>query len=126
MGVFKEYLQMAKNGVKNISNVAEGNFNMLIDSIGLLPEDQQAEADRRYAICKHCPFMSLNAKAIGFYKTERVDQHCSVCKCPIEAKVMAFNDSCGLNLLEDKRDENGGTISGLMGFTTMWGPYNVK
>lgn len=124
MGVFREYLQMAKNGMKNISNVAEGNFNMLIDTVGLLPTDQQEEADRRYSICLKCPFMSLNAKEAGFYDTSRLDQHCSVCKCPIEAKVMAFNDSCGLSVIAETKNENGATIGGIMGYRTMWGPYN--
>jgi hypothetical protein len=123
MGRFKEYLVMAKNGMKNISNVAEGNFNLLIDTVGLLPQDQQDEADRRYSICAQCPFMSLNAKTVGFYDTMRTDQHCSVCKCPIEAKVMAFHDSCGLSLLVERFDENGNQIGGLNGFKTMWGPY---
>lgn len=126
MGAFKEYLHMAKEGMKNISNVAEGNFNMLIDSVGLLPQDQQDEADRRYAICKTCPFMSANANGIGFYDTQRIEQHCSLCKCPIEAKVMAFNDSCGLNIIQETRDENGNHISGIVGYKVLWDVYKPK
>lgn len=126
MGAFKEYLHMAKEGMKNISNVAEGNFNMLIDSVGLLPQDQQEEADRRYSICLKCPFMSVNAKEIGFYNTQRIEQHCSLCKCPIEAKVMAFNDSCGLNIIEEKTNEQGQHVGGVVGYITLWGPYTSK
>lgn len=123
MGKFKEYVHMMSKGVGNISNVISGNFNLLKESLGLLPLDQQEEAERRYNICMGCPFMSENAKKIGFYNTQRAEQHCSVCKCPIEAKVMAFNDSCGLNLLEEKSNEQGQLIGGLVGYKPLWGPY---
>lgn len=123
MGAFKEYIHMMSKGMNNISNVAQGNFNLLKDSLGLLPKDQQDEADRRYSICQQCPFMSSNAKLTGFYHTQRLEQHCSVCKCPIEAKVMAFNDSCGLNILEEKYDVNGVLIGGVVGYKPLWGVY---
>lgn len=123
MGIFKEYLTMAANGMKNISNVAEGNLNRLKDGLGLLPQDEQDEADRRYNICYNCPFMSKNASAIGFYDTSRPDQHCSVCKCPIEAKVLAFNDSCGMNILEVQYDGNGNKIGGIEGYKRLWDVY---
>ena len=111
-GLFKEYLTMAANGAKNFSNVVEGNFNLLKDRLNLLPQDQQDEADRRFSICNDCPFNSVNAVKNGWYETQRIDLHCSICSCPLEAKVLAFDDKCGM--------------SNLSGWKIRWDVYKPK
>lgn len=123
MSAFKEYLHAASKGWENPVNAFQGNMNRLLNSVGLLPEDEQQEADRRYKICKVCPFHSDNAKSIGFYDSSRIEEHCSLCKCPIESKVLAFNDTCGLNILEQKNDDNGNLVSGIMGYKPLWVEY---
>lgn len=123
MGLFKEYVHMVSKGLTNAPNVIQGNFNLLKDSLNLLPQDEQDEADRRYSICKTCPFLSVNAPSYGFYDTQRKEEHCSLCKCPIEAKVMAFNDSCGLNIIAEKKDEHGNYQGGVVGYKVLWDVY---
>ena len=123
MGMFKEYLTMAAKGMNNIPNVLQGNFNRIKDALGMLPPDQQIEAERRYQICKGCPFHSHNAINANFYESSRLEEHCSVCKCPIESKVMAFGDACGLTLLEVQYDSNMNRIGGIDGYKRLWDVY---
>lgn len=122
MSMFGEYLVAVRKGLENLPNVIEGNKNFYLDAFGVLPEDQKQEADRRYAICKTCPFNSINAKGIGFYPTNRIDEHCSVCKCPIEKKVMSFNEQCGLSYLTNLVDGSGRAI--VDGWVPLWYEYN--
>lgn len=121
--LFKEYLTMIHNGINNLPNVIEGNINYYKDQFGVLPEDEKQEAERRYNICITCPFQSENAVKLNFYDTKREGSHCSVCKCPIEKKVMSFNEECGLSFIKETKDEHGNTISGLEGFKPLWGIY---
>ena len=121
MGKFNEYLIMVHKGLQNLPNVVEANINYYKNAFGALPQDEKDEAERRYNICLGCPFMSERAKAANFYPTERTDQHCSVCKCPIEKKVMSFNERCGLSLLTELRDTEGREI--VSGWTPLWEIY---
>ena len=121
--LFKEYLTMVGNGLKNLPNVVEGNINYYKDQFGILEEDKKQEAERRYKICLDCPFNSANAVKIGFYETQRDNAHCSVCKCPLEKKVMSFDENCGLSYIQEVKDEHGNTVSGLEGFKPMWTVY---
>lgn len=121
MGVFKEYLDAVYNGLKNLPNVVEGNINYYKNEFGALSLDKKTEAERRYTICHTCPFNSLNAKS--FYPTQRTDEHCGVCKCPIEKKVMSFNERCGLSHITDLRDAEGREI--VSGWIPLWESYET-
>ena len=126
MSAFRDYLSMVGKGLENPSEVLKGNFNVILNGLGLLPEDQQKEAERRFAICNECPFASHNAKQAGFYQSARIEKHCTICECPLEAKVMSFVSRCGLEHLEEKKDENGNRISGLRGYKVMWEAYKTN
>lgn len=115
MGLIDEYIELAKKGVNNLPNVIEGNLNNFKAGLGILSEELKEEAERRYLICNACPFHSRNAKEAGFYKAEREDEHCSVCKCPLGAKVKAFDDVCGLVLLKN-----------VQGYEPLWEEYKPK
>ena len=125
--LFEEKLEMVRKGMQNPLNVIAGNFNYYLDAFGALDKGKKAEAERRYAICKVCPFMSSNAKqvipeaGISFYPTNRDDEHCGACKCPIEKKVMAFDEKCGLSYLTELRDVNGNEVIG--GWQPLWTEY---
>ena len=41
MSLFKEYLTMVGNGLKNLPNVVEGNINYYKDQFGILEEDKK-------------------------------------------------------------------------------------
>lgn len=123
MGLLNDKLHMIKKGMNNLSNVIEGNINYYKDYFGALPENQKQEAERRYSICSTCPFNSLNATRIGFYETSRIDEHCSVCSCPIEKKVMSFNERCGLSYATELKDEKNNPI--LYGWKPLWYEYTA-
>lgn len=127
MGKIKDYTHAVKRGLRNATNVFEGNLNRVRANIGILPEDQKEEAERRFNICVDCPFNSFNASERGFYDTHRTDLHCSLCACPIESKVMAFNERCGLSVLTYTTNEQGQQVSGLYGFNKpLWTEYTPK
>lgn len=123
MGRLKDYINMAKEGLKNPTNVIEGNVNGLLDKFGLLDEETKTVADKRYEICHTCPFNSINATKVGFYKVDRVDEHCSLCLCPIKAKVMSMESQCGLDRLAETFNENNVKTSGLDGYKILWGKH---
>lgn len=124
MGALNEYIRMGIKGAKNLPNVVQGNWNLLKDNLGLLPEDQKQEAERRFLICQSCPFNSVNSAKSGFYHTERSELHCSVCKCPVEAKVMAMNDKCGLSLIVDINNDHGNQY--IDGYKILWESYDTS
>ena len=96
MGRLSEYIQMVGAGIKNIDKVAEGLLNVVKDEFGTLPEDEQEEIARRRLICSTCPFSSSNAVGLGIYKTQRVDEHCIHCHCPIVTKTASLHSNCGI------------------------------
>lgn len=115
---------MIVKGMGNMQNILEANLNYYKNLFGALPEDQKQEAERRYSICSSCPFNSRNATTIGFYETSRIDEHCSVCSCPIEKKVMSFHEQCGLSHATGMKDENGNTV--FYGWKPLWYEYNIN
>lgn len=126
MSRLSEYIKMVSNGLENPSGVIEGNINRLKDLFGALDEKTKAEANRRYEICVECPFNSLNASKTGFYSTVRVDEHCSLCLCPVKSKVMDMNSQCGIDRLAEVYNENNVKISGLDGYKILWGKYDIN
>ena len=66
-------------------------------------EDLDLIIERRM-ICSSCPYMSLNA-VNGFeingqkhtYKTDRDDDHCIHCGCPVITRTASLKKNCGLD-----------------------------
>lgn len=62
----------------------------------MLPEEQQVEIVRRRLICSECPFTSSNAVKDG-YKSDRFDEHCTLCGCSINRKTASLSSACGID-----------------------------
>lgn len=107
-GLMNEYLQMMKAGMENPKAVIEGVVNSVKSKYGHLPEAEQTEIARRRLICSQCPYTSSNAvsnPALN-YHTDRLDEHCWACKCPIETKTAALTQNCGLEVYNRKTKQN--------------------
>lgn len=92
----KDYINVLKKGLSNIPNITEGWTNSFLKDYNLLPEHLKVIAEQRLSKCIECPFNSDNAKKELEYNTTLDYFHCSSCKCPINKKVYAFGESCGL------------------------------
>jgi len=91
-----EYIQVLKNGINNISGVAEGWSNLIKDKLGVLSPREKEVVEKRIIKCSECPFNSSNAKKNLGYETDLGYDHCSSCKCPLDVKPFALHDNCGL------------------------------
>lgn len=93
-----EFLKLIPVGITNIDLIVEGVINDVKLTHGTLPEEEQTEIMRRRLICAGCPFMSENAKvnpAVN-YKSDRKDEHCTHCGCPIKTKTASLKANCGI------------------------------
>lgn len=102
-----DYINVLKKGITNIPNITEGWINSVKDKYDILPLEQREIANKRLEICNSCPLNSENAKANLEYKTTLDYYHCSSCKCPIDKKVFAMDDKCGLEwFIFNSQDED--------------------
>ena len=92
----KDEIKALMKKKKNFKNVLEGWTNLAKDTLNQLSKEDKEIALKRKEICESCIFYSKNAINMLEYKTTLVYDHCSVCKCPIPAKVMSLNSNCGL------------------------------
>lgn len=101
MSKISEYLKLVPDGLKNFDSLLKAIAND--KGLSKLSKDEQEEIAKRRAICKACPFMSLNANSQEFkdlnngmpYKTSRSDEHCTFCGCPITTRTAALDMNCG-------------------------------
>ena len=93
-----------KNVINNIPDIGEGAYNHM-NFESLEPELQEQIIARR-AICAVCPFMSKNAEADGWYKTIRIDEHCTLCDCNINWKTASPDSECGAAIYNAENNEN--------------------
>lgn len=105
MSRLSEYLKLIPDGVKNLGGVIEGLRNELKMANGTLDEDEQDEIIRRRLICSTCPFMSKNAAKSGIYATQRLDEHCIHCGCPIDTRTASLTSPCGIATYNKKHPE---------------------
>lgn len=105
MSKLGEYLKLIPRGIANIEKVVEGHINNVLLEYGSLPEAEREEIIKRRVICAGCPYMSVNAKEKG-YKSERVDEHCTMCGCPIEPKTASLDSNCGIEHYNKKNPNN--------------------
>lgn len=89
-----ELLKLIPKGLKNPELVIEGFLNNIKLENGTLPDDQVEEIAKRRLLCAGCPFMSENAKEMGF-QTKRTDPFCTLCSCPIKSKTASLDSTCG-------------------------------
>ena len=106
MGKLIEYLKALKQAVKNPDLVLEGWINDAKLQNSELTEDEMDEIIRRRAICHECPFMSINAIAAGNYITQRTDEHCMHCFCPITKKTASLSSNCGIEVYNVRNKNN--------------------
>lgn len=97
MSKIGELLKLIPKGFKNFDKIVEGWTNDIRMEMGDLPEEQVAIIIQRRLICAECPFNSKNAVKLGFYSTQRTDEHCTQCLCPINAKTASLSSNCGLD-----------------------------
>lgn len=98
-----EYLKLIPKGLPNIVEIVRGLINNVELKYDRLPEDIKDEIIRRRVICLSCPYNSINAKTSEeyfslyreHYATEREDEHCIFCGCPIEVRTASLDCNCG-------------------------------
>ena len=109
MSKLKEWLSLIPEGIKNAPQIVEGIVNNVKLNNGLLSEEEQEEIVRRRLLCMACPFMSANAKTSEeyfklkgkHYETDREDDHCTLCGCPITTKTSCLSCYCGAKSFND-------------------------
>jgi len=76
----------------SLRQIFEGWKNHLAPSEYLKEIIDQVSTERM-AICRDCPFNSINAKANG-YRSIRTDEHCTDCGCTLAAKTKCLSCYC--------------------------------
>jgi hypothetical protein len=103
MSKLTEYLKLIPSGVKNLPQIVEALTNQVKIELGTIPQEDLEVIVGRRAICKTCPFMSVNAQHLGVYTTSRTDEHCIHCGCPTSTRTASLDSNCGI---EDFNLEN--------------------
>lgn len=103
-----EYVKLIPKILKNKTNIVEGIINSVKLEFNSLSKEEQDEIIKRRLICKSCIFMSENAKnsLTLSYKTDRLDEHCSLCKCNIKLKTASLDSNCGIEAHNEENNEN--------------------
>lgn len=101
-----EYVKMIKQGIKDPQAVLNGWINDAKFNRGDLEEDEMEEIIRRRSICETCPFMSRNAIEQGNYLSQRNDEHCIHCSCPITKKTASLESRCGIEIYNSINKKN--------------------
>lgn len=106
MSKLTEYIKAGIKGIKNIDQVINGIRNDVRFESGDLGKDIEDEIIRRRLICNTCPFMSTNQIKNGLYKTDREDEHCTLCSCNIKYKTSCLICNCGIEEYNKNNPEN--------------------
>lgn len=106
MGRIKEYLKLIPKGLLNADKVIDGIRNNIKLENGELGEEIEDQIIARRLICSQCSFMSANQVKAGIYKTDRQDNHCTLCSCNIELKTSCLICNCGIEEYNKKNPEN--------------------
>jgi len=80
----------------SLKQIFEGWRNHLAPA-DYLKEKITEVSNERLAICRECPFNSINAKAAGTYQSFRTDEHCTDCGCPLQSKTKCLSCHCPQN-----------------------------
>ncbi len=114
MSKLSEYIALIPKGIKNADKFISGVINDVKLEYRLLPSDQQEEIIRRRLICSTCPFMSKNAEYSKEYKelhgesyiTDRQDNHCTFCGCPLAYRTASLDMPCGIQDWNDEHSDS--------------------
>ena len=110
MSKLSEYLSLIPRGIKNVPQILEAVSNQTKMEFGMLSKDRQDIIIGRRMICATCPYMSENAKK-GFvienrerelYKTDRQDEHCIWCGCPVSTRTASLESRCGIEIYNEE------------------------
>lgn len=101
-----EYLKLIPRGIANIDKVVEGLKNQVKIELGIIPEDDLEVIVGRRLICSQCPYMSANAKKMGVYETDRIDEHCTMCGCPLVTRTASLESDCGIEAYNTNHPNN--------------------
>jgi hypothetical protein len=85
----------------DFKGLLQGAFNSIF-----VKEEIEKIAGQRLAICRGCPFNSINAQKTG-YETSRFDEHCTDCGCNLHMKTRCLSCKCpkdkwGIEMSEDE------------------------
>lgn len=103
MSKLSEYLALVPRGIKNLPQILEAVTNQVQMEMGTLPKESKDIIIGRRLICATCPYMSRNAVKgyeidgkTDVYKTDRDDDHCIWCGCPIASRTASLEMNCGI------------------------------
>ena len=103
MSKLGEYLALIPRGMKNVPQILEAVTNQVKMELGTLPKEKQEVIIGRRMICATCPYMSKNAVKgyeiegkSDIYETDRDDEHCIWCGCPIASRTASLEMVCRL------------------------------
>lgn len=106
MSKLGEYIKLLPKGIHNLPKIIEAVTNLAKMELGTLPQEDLEVIVGRRLICTTCPFMSKNAEKAGVYKTDRPDEHCSLCSCPISTKTASLESNCGIEEYNNNNPDN--------------------
>lgn len=113
MSKLSEYLALVPRGIKNLPQILEAVTNQVQMEMGTLPKQSKDIIIGRRLICATCPYMSRNAVKgyeidgkTDVYNTDRDDDHCIWCGCPISSRTASLEMNCGIQNYnhENKKD----------------------
>jgi len=113
MSKLSEYLALVPRGIKNLPQILEAVTNQVQMEMGTLPKQSKDIIIGRRLICATCPYMSRNAVKgyeidgkTDVYNTDRDDDHCIWCGCPIASRTASLEMNCGIQNYnhENKKD----------------------
>lgn len=113
MSKLSEYLALVPRGIKNLPQILEAVTNQVQMEMGTLPKESKDIIIGRRLICATCPYMSRNAVKgyeidgkTDVYNTDRDDDHCIWCGCPIASRTASLEMNCGIQNYnhENKKD----------------------
>jgi len=104
MSKLGEYLALVPRGIKNVPQILEAVTNQVKMELGKLPKEKEEIIIGRRLICATCPYMSKNA-VNGYeiegksakYETDRNDDHCIWCGCPVSSRTASLEMHCGIH-----------------------------
>lgn len=98
MSVIKDYLQMARDGIKNGDKIIEALVVASMVKSGEASDEALAEILKRKDLCQDCKYNSRIAKQTTDYISGLPFEHCILCKCRIgyeDSKEYCLSCTCG-------------------------------
>lgn len=77
-----------------LKDIAEGWFNILLNSINLLDEGSRELGIQRASVCKTCPVRTNNKCDSEKTHRKKTGEKFNGCGCFVEAKVLCMNCEC--------------------------------